>query len=85
MVINQVVAEYLKANCGKYDLEALKKEIISKGYTVVEVEEAANLLCLNKPVVVEDHVKPLPAPVGVKRQKRCGFNWLAFILVFFTV
>ncbi len=83
-MVNIVIAEYLKANSDKYKLEDLKKEIISKGYSSKDFDEAADLLALDKKG--KSKMKSLPTPVVMKKKKkRHGFNWVAFILVILAI
>ncbi len=84
MVVNSVIAEYLRANSDKYKLEDLKKEIIAKGYSSKDFDEVVELLALGKKG--KSKTKSLPTPVVMKKKKkRHGFNWVAFILVLLAI
>jgi len=57
-MVNKVVLNYLKKYSGKYNLSALRKKVLSAGYSKEEVEEALIALGLVKPPQTTKAVKP---------------------------
>lgn len=80
-MVNKTVVNYLRKYHGKYDLEALKKKIISTGYTKEDVEEALIALNLKKPSqiakpVVKQVVKSVGPVSALAKLPSVHFPWL---------
>ncbi len=81
-MVNTTVAEYLQKYRDKYDIEELRKEIVSKGYSAQDFDDAAAIVGVKN----EEKPKQLPAPVPVKKKKKNRkFNWWAFSLVIIAI
>lgn len=89
-MVNQVVLDYLKKNKKNYELDVLKKEILSKGYSEDDFSSALDILNEEDIKGKEDsRLKPasvtrLPSSSYVndnKERKGIGI-WLFFLLLF---
>ena len=86
-MVNETVVSYLKNYGDKYDLDDLKKEIVSKGYSEAEFNEALDFFRKEggdkKMGLKPSSSNPLPAQKFVGKKK--GFGWLKFLLILFGI
>jgi len=76
-MVNEVVLNYLKSYFGEYSIDKLKEEIVSKGYSEKEFDEALNEIkpieekkIIEKPVKHKPQFKKIPPqPVREKKVK----------------
>lgn len=82
-MVNTVIANYLKSYGGKYKLEDLRSQIISKGYTEAEFNEALEVFRkegTENPKLAPGTINPLPTQKFVGGKKK-SFGLLKFFLI----
>ena len=74
-MVNETILNYLKSYFNKFPIEKLKEEIISKGYTAEEFEEALKIVSpekeMPKPLEEKPEFKRIPSqPVPTKKKEK---------------
>ena len=88
-MVNVTIANYLKDFGDKYKLDDLRREIISKGYTEDEFNEALNVFRkkdedeTQKSKLMHGVLKPLPTHKFLSEKK--NFGWLKFVFILFGI
>jgi hypothetical protein len=85
---NQIVYDYLKEYKDKYNLDELKKEILSKGYSEFEFSEALSAVRANEPKKFQvGELNRLPSNHYVEENKGRGrgFFWYFFIFLLILI
>lgn len=87
-MVNLTIVDYLKSYGDKYDLEDLKKEIISKGYSEDEFNEALEFFRREgrkeRAALMYGRNNPLPIQKFVGGRRDFGL-WKLFFVLFFIL